>query len=261
VRRRGGKNEVIPFKEDKFTLGPRPEGMLTANRWYGALYYKIVPVTVGRKKLYTMFAYDGATRSSNKKILDVFWFKGRGLRIGYPLFQDERNKNQLHRRVFIEYSEKASISVTHKAGINKIVFDHLIPETPNLKGMYEFYISEMIYDAYFWQNDFWNYQADIIVGNDKEKSRREYYIDSETGETKFKIVPMDFVSPLGKSEDLSRDTENGTQNTKKLTKEQKAKQKRDKTAFNKGNREAKKNRRKYNRYLRKKNNRSAYRPS
>ena len=261
VRKKGSKNQIIPFKEDKFTLGPTPDGMLTPNRWYGALYYNIVPVAIGRKKYYTMFAYDGATRSSNKKILDVFWFKGRGLRIGYPLFQDETNKAKLHQRVFIEYSEKASLSVNHKPSINKIIFDHLIPETPNLKGMYEYYVPEMIYDAYFWENNYWNYQADIKVGNDKEKSRREYYLDKKTGETKYKIVPINYVNPTTNGTKMTSATENGSQDKKKLKKEKKQKSKRDKEVFNKGNKEAKKDRRKYNRYMRKNKNRSAYRPS
>ena len=240
---RGKKNQVTTFKEDKFSLGPRPDGMLTANRWYGGLYYKIVPVQVGRKTLYTMFAYNGGNRSSNKKILDVFWFKGKSLRIGYPLFQDERDKETLHRRIFIEYSEKASISVNYQAGINKIVFDHLTPEMPNLKGMYEYYLPDMSYDAYFWENDFWNYQADIIVGNDKEKSRREYYIDKDTGEEKFKIVPIDWVDPtsggMGEKHTIAavENNENSQKEKKKLLK---AKKKRDRKEFNQMSKASKK---------------------
>jgi hypothetical protein len=228
---RGGKNQVITFKEDKFSLGPRPDGMLTANKWYGGLYYKIVPVQVGRKTLYTMFAYNGGNRSSNKKILDVFWFKGKSLRLGYPIFQDERDNETLHRRVFIEYSEKASISVNYQASINKIIFDHLMPETPNLKGMYEYYLPDMSYDAYFWKDDFWNYQADIIVGNNKEKSRREYYVDKDTGEEKFKIVPIDWINPSIEGKNLETEIENREQDPKKLRQLKKEKKKRERNEF------------------------------
>jgi len=225
VKKKGSKNQVIEFKEDKYTLGPRPEGMLTPNRWYGALYYKIVDMKVGRKTFYTVFAFDGGTRSSNKKILDVFWFKGKTLRLGYPLFQDEKNKSELHRRIFIEYSDKASISVNYQAGINKIVFDHLIPETPNLKGMYEYYIPDMEYDAYFWENNFWNYQANINVGNEKEKSRRLYYIDKKTGEEKYKIVPINYIDPNPTKDgtiSTAKPIENTSTNPKVIRKELRA---------------------------------------
>jgi hypothetical protein len=259
---RGGKNQVIKFKEDKFTLGPRPDGMLSPNRWYGGLYYKIVPIKVGRKTMYTMFAYNGGTRSSNKKILDVFWFKGKSLRLGYPIFQDERNEEELHRRVFIEYSEKATISVRYDKGINKIIFDHLVPEVGNLKGMYEYYIPNMEYDAYFWQNNFWNYQADIIVGNDKEKSRRVYSIDEETGEETFEIVPIDFVNPSKDGQVMERDIENNNLTDKEKRKlikvNEKIKRKQDRLADKNMSKDQKRQLKLIRKQAKKNKNRSAF---
>ncbi len=260
---RGGKNQIIRFKEDKFTLGPRPDGMLTPNRWYGGLYYKIVPIQVGRKTMYTMFAYNGGNRSSNKKILDVFWFKGKSLRLGYPIFQDERNEEELHRRVFMEYSEKATVSVRYESGLNKIVFEHLMPETGNLKGMYEYYIPDMSYDAYFWENNFWNYQADIIVGNDKEKSRREYYIDEETGEETFRIIPIDFVNPSKDGRNMESDIENDNLSEREKKKRDKtrtkAKQKQDKLADKNMSKDQKRQMKLIKKQAKKNKNRSSFR--
>ncbi len=228
---RGGKNKVYTFKEDKITLPPQPKGYLTPNRWYGALYYKIVTKKVGNKTFYTIFGYNGNNRSSNKKILDVFWFKGRTLRIGYPLFQDERDLEKLNYRVFFEYSDKATISLKYLADIDKIVFDHLTPEAPKLKGMYEYYVPDMTYDAYFWEDGFWHYQADIIVGNPKEISRRVYSIDPETGEETYKIVSVDWVNPVnpnsGDQKDIQVEIENN-QTKKSKKKKRKAKKKKNK---------------------------------
>ena len=44
------ENRVYEFKEDKITLPPRPTNVLTPNKWYGALYYKIIPVQQGNKQ-------------------------------------------------------------------------------------------------------------------------------------------------------------------------------------------------------------------
>ena len=259
---RGGKNQVIKFKEDKFTLGPRPDGMLTPNRWYGGLYYKIVPIEVGRKTMYTMFAYNGGNRSSNKKILDVFWFKGKSLRIGYPIFQDERNDEELHRRIFFEFSEKASISMKYDERLNKIIFDHLVPEAGNLKGMYEYYIPDMEFDAYFWENNFWNYQANIIVGNSKEKSRREYYIDPDSGEELFKIVPIDYVNPSvdGKSLEFDIENDNLTEKEKKKRNKSiaKARQKQNKLADKNMSKDHKRQQKLIRKQLKKNKNRSSF---
>lgn len=261
---RNNKNQVIKFKEDKFTLPPRPDGMLNPNRWYGALYYKIIPVQSGNKTLYTMIGFNGGTRSSNKKILDVFWFKGKSLRIGYPLFQDEREPKVLNQRVFFEYSDKATASVHYEANINKIVFDHLIPETGNLKGIYEYYIPDMSYDAYYWEDDIWKFQVDIAVGNDREKKRREYYIDPETGEEKYRIVPVNWVDPTdpgsgnGKHEVADIENNDYTEKEKKKLKREADKQDRKvmrkkRKAYKHQQKEAK---RKYN-----SNPRSAIRPN
>ncbi len=228
---RGGKNKVYQFKEDKITLPPRPKGYVSPYKWYGALYYKIITKKVGNKTLYTIFGYNGNNRNSNKKILDVFWFKGKSLRIGYPLFQDERDLEKLNYRVFFEFSDKATISLKYLADIDKIVFDHLSPETPKLKGMYEYYVPDMTYDAYFWEDGFWHYQVDIIVGNPKKISRRVYSIDPETGEETYKIVPIDWVSPVdpnsGDQKDIQVETENN-QTKKSKKKKRKAKKKRNK---------------------------------
>jgi len=228
---RGGKNKVYTFKEDKITLSPSPKGYLSPNRWYGALYYKIVTKKVGNKTFYTIFGYNGNNRSSNKKILDVFWFKGRTLRIGYPLFQDERDLEKLNYRVFFEFSDKANVSVKYLNDIDKIVFDHLSPETPKLRGMYEYYVPDMTYDAFYWEDGFWHYQADIIVGNPEQKQRRVYSIDPKTGEETYKVVALDWINPVdansGDQKDIQVETENN-QTKKSKKRKRKAKKKKNK---------------------------------
>ncbi len=195
-----GKNTIIEFKEDKISIPPSPITTLTPNRWYGALYYKIIPVKKGNKTLYTVLGYNGNTRVSNKKILDVFWFKGNRLRIGYPIFEENENSAKLKRRIFFEYSEKASVSIRYISGIDKIVFDHLTPETANLKGMYEFYIPDLTYDAYLWKNGVWRYQKDIQVGNAVARTTKRYYVDPETGEDKYKVEKNKWLNPDGSGE-------------------------------------------------------------
>ena len=195
---RGLKKQIaIEFKEDKYTIPPKPTTMLTPNKWYGALYYKIIPVKVGNKNLYTVLGYNGGTRSSTKKLIEVFWFKGNKLRLGYPLFESEENARNLQRRVFFEYSEQAIVSVRFLPEIGKIVFDHLVPENENLKGMYEFYIPDLTYDAYYWKDSHWKYQKDIQVGNKNEKTTKIFYTDPKTGDTKFKVEKNRWEDPTG----------------------------------------------------------------
>lgn len=224
------KQTAIEFKEDKYTLPPRPTTMLTPNKWYGALYYKIVPVKVGNKNLYTVLGYSGGTRSSNKKLLEVFWFRGNKLRLGYPIFETEENDRNLQRRIFFEYSEQANVSVKFIPEIGKIVFDHLVPENENMEGMYEFYIPDLSYDAYYWQDGHWKYQKDIQVGNKTEKTTKVFYTDPKTGETKFKVEKNRWQDPTGEGsagtgeKHVAVDIENDGKKPEKAKKGKKAKQ-------------------------------------
>ena len=192
-----GKNEVIEFKEDKFTIPPSPRTQLTPNKWYGALYYKIIPIKKQGKTLYTVLGFSGNTRSSNKKVLEVFWFRGNKLKLGYPLFEANEESSQIQKRIFFEYSEKATVSVKYLPELGKIVFNHLVPEAENLKGMYDFYIPDLTYDAYVWDGAIWHYQKDIQVGNESNKTTKKYYTDPKTGETKYKVEKDTWIDPTG----------------------------------------------------------------
>lgn len=189
------ENLVIPFKEDKFTIPPRPENTLAPNQWYGALYYNIVPVKKGSKTLYTVFGYSGSDKSTNRKLLDVFYFKGKNLRLGYPLFQEEPGSQHLLRRVFFEYSESAIMTVRMNPNLNAIVFDHLVPENPQLEGLFDYYIPDMTYDGYRWENGIWVYYEDIIAYNTNDEIVRDY-LPSENGDDTYKERGSNWINPV-----------------------------------------------------------------
>lgn len=194
---RGDKpNTVIKFIEDKVTIPPRPSNMLTPEHWYGALYYNIVPVQKGSKTYYTVMGYNGGSRSTNKKMIDVFHFKGKKLRLGLPIFQASADSKQLVRRVFFEYSEKATIGVNMNEQLNAIVFDHLVPETANLEGMYDYYVPDMSYDAYKWNGSVWVYQEDLVATN-KENRKTKLYRPTEDGEGDEAVdVKDEWITPV-----------------------------------------------------------------
>lgn len=189
-------NIIIELKEDKFTISPRPEETLTADHWYGALYYNIVPVKKGNKTLYTIFGYSGNDRSTNRKLLDVFYFKGKTLRMGYPLFQEAPGSQHLLRRVFFEYSEAAIMTVRMNENLGAIVFDHLVPENPQLDGIFDYYIPDMTYDGYKWENGIWVYYEDIIAYNTNNEVVRNYTITDDGSPTTYRDTESGWIDPV-----------------------------------------------------------------
>ena len=223
------KNKVFEFKEDKITIPPNPSTMLTPNRWYGALYYKIVPVKKGGKTLYTVLGFNGNTRSSNKKILEVFWFRGNSLKLGFPLFEEDERSSDLKRRIFFEYSEKATVSVKFIPDIGKIVFSHLSPESEKLKGMYEFYVPDLTFDAYYWKDGIWKYQKDIQVGNKVNTKIKMYDPNPEAGEDEFTVAKTRWEDPTsdGKGKHVAVTIENDGKRKKTSGKKNKTKPKKE----------------------------------
>lgn len=242
---RGTKpNKVYKFKEDKITLPPRPTNTLTPEKWYGALYYKIIPVPKGSKTYYTILGYSGEDRSTNQKLIDVFYFKGKSLRMGFPLFQEAKGSKRLIRRVFFQYSEKAVISVNLNEKIGGIVFDHLVPEQKNLEGMFDFYIPDMTYDCYKWIGGVWRYEEDVIAYNDPNKRIKQWRPTEEGDSSEYDVVkdfwinPVDPDSPVNTGVDATAPVEDIRDNKSKKESKKKTKERRRKFKRKKKNRSA-----------------------
>lgn len=184
---------VHQLKDNSILLAPRPEEMLDKNNWYGCLYFNIIPVEKSNKTYYTVLGWDGLFSTSNMKLIDVIHFSGNSLKIGAPIF---KMGSTTLRRVFFEFSEKATMSLKYDDVKSRIVFDHLIPETPALKGFYDYYIPDFSYDAFAFENGKWILKEDIIATNRPRDNEYELStIDPKTGEIKTKEVEGKWVDP------------------------------------------------------------------
>ncbi|RFC55217.1 hypothetical protein [Brumimicrobium aurantiacum] len=143
---------------------------VTDENWYGALYYDIIDVKRRSRTFYTLLGYDANNQSSSIKLIDVLYFTGSKPNFGYPLFN---TKNGRARRVIFEHSAKATMSLKYDDKREKIIFDHLTPESPNLKEFRSYYIPDMSYDAFNWDGKQWNLEEDIIAINKEESDRVE----------------------------------------------------------------------------------------
>jgi len=153
---------VIDCK-DKSKYARAPEyTQYTEKKWYGALYYDIIPVQKGSRTIYTLLAWDGNDISSNKKLIETMKFSGNTrVKFGDPIFkmEDERVK----RRVIFQYKKDTYMSLKHEK-IKKedyIIFDHLSPTSPELEGIRDWYVTDLSFDAFVWQKGKWVYIKDI----------------------------------------------------------------------------------------------------
>ena len=197
VMRWDESNEEVKITElidklDPYTV--KPTGIIDAKNWYGALYYKILPIEYNGKTDYTLLGWDGGTSESNFKIIDVLTFSGNNVKLGSPVFI---KKKEVLKRVVFEYSDKSSMSLKYEDKYDRIVFDHLSPESPSLAGVYSFYVPDFSYDAYIWDNESWVLNEDVITINNEEekKNQTNYVLDEKTGKIKEKKVKNGWLNP------------------------------------------------------------------
>jgi len=140
--------------------------VLVPKMWYGALYYKIIYDKKLSKNYYTLLGWDGNNNLTNKKIIDVIDVGNNGtIKLGAPIF---KNKGKTKKRVLFEYSENVVMSLKYHPKEKKIVFDFLVPASSSLEGIYEYYGPSLNrFDAYFFNENKWNYQEDVDIEQDR----------------------------------------------------------------------------------------------
>lgn len=161
------KYELIPLIDNSANIRNPEHADLDAKNWYGSLIYDIIYVKNSGRKFYTLLSYDLNNQYSRKKIIDVLYFSGKNkIKFGLPIFKKSKNESQ--KRVILQYDARTLISVKFHKKDKKIVFDHLVPRSKDLKGMYEYYIPDGTFDAFYYKNRKWWLEKEIDIRNSQK---------------------------------------------------------------------------------------------
>ncbi len=163
--RNGKKAAVIELHDQTGSLGVPERTALGSDRWYGALYYAVIPVKSGGKVLYTLLGWKGFSKVEVRKVVEVLSFKGATPRFGAEVFEvlDAKGKPERVRksRLVFGFNFQVSMSLKWDEASARIICDHLSPSRQDLNGQWPFYGPDMSYDAYVWERNHWAYQRDI----------------------------------------------------------------------------------------------------
>jgi hypothetical protein len=168
MRPEEGKCQVISLY-DNSEIDEIGNSSLRNKNWYGALYYKIIPVKFGRKNYYTVFGLDPYSPFISKKVIDVIQFHDNDVVFGAPVFK--MKENNLSRMVF-SYSARISMMLNYDESIQTIVFDHLSPSESRYTGQYEFYGPDFSFDGFQLTKDHWLYVEDVKPNQPVRKKRK-----------------------------------------------------------------------------------------
>lgn len=187
---------IIELVDNSFMLPARPDGVLDAKNWYGALYYKIIPIEKGSKTMYTVLGMDANNSMSNIKIIDVLYFSGNNVKLGSPIFKTNEGT---FKRIFFEYSKKAYMSLKFEPEYNRIIYDHLSPETPSMTGFYSYYVPDFSYDAFILYKNKWILQEAVVGVNKKGGEKLHVFVQNKkTGELEMREIDNKWIDPSDK---------------------------------------------------------------
>jgi hypothetical protein len=139
------------------TVNPEMQTVNPKN-WYGALYYKLIYKKYKKEKIYVLLGWDGYTDLSTRKIIDVFYLnENEEPEFGKDIFEYE---DGLKKRLIFEYKEGISMNLNYDDKKKLIIWDHLSPSKPELKGHYEYYGPDLSFDALYYDKGIWKYIPD-----------------------------------------------------------------------------------------------------
>lgn len=148
---------------------------MTYDKWMGALYYEIIPVTDKKKKptdTYVLLGWDGKDFLTTRKIIEAITIQGKGkIRLGAPIFETPAGTRK---RIVFEYSNEVSMSLKYYPKKRCIVADHLSPKNEMMEGIWSEYGPDGTYDLFQLEGGKWKLYENIDVSKFSESEDRPY---------------------------------------------------------------------------------------
>ncbi len=140
------------------------DSVLSGGKWFGALYYHILPQQVNGKKFYLMFGLNNASPVSNRKVLDPMYFNDKGgVSFGLPVFSiaSSANRQQPVNRFVMEYKKSVAATMHWDATQQMIILDHLESMSNDPMRRYTF-VPTGQYDGLIWADGMWRMKRGIM---------------------------------------------------------------------------------------------------
>ena len=130
--------------------------------WYGALIYDVRRIRSEDDDYWLALGINYGDRNITRKIIEVITFlPDNRITFGRKIFSDG---DSLYYRVILEYSVEA-VATLRFTSDSSVVFDHLVPFSPELSGDRRFYGPDYSYDAYTFENNRWKFVRNVDVRN------------------------------------------------------------------------------------------------
>ena len=117
------KYVVYSLYDQHNTIETPEEAVTDHNRWYGAVYYNIIPLPTKNKTYYTLLGWNGNNLFTNQKVIEILHFKkavkstSTGASDLVPVFGAKVFRNYPKKamtRIIFEYNKNSSLSLKYE---------------------------------------------------------------------------------------------------------------------------------------------------
>ncbi|HVA99334.1 MAG TPA: hypothetical protein VNG53_10605 [Bacteroidia bacterium] len=176
--KRAKKYVIYPLEDKTSEIRDVHIASCAPDKWFGMLYYKIVPEKYKHKTYYTLLAWQGYSNIITKKIIDVVTFNKKGKpTFGSAIFKIE---NRYPKRMIFIYSANATMSLKYDEKSGMILFDYLAPYQEGMEGQYQFYAPSFRVDGIKFKKGIWYYVKEIDAKNPKTRNDK-LFVDPKRG--------------------------------------------------------------------------------
>jgi len=169
---KSGPLKLFPLIDQTENLND-PNVITNNQKWFGARYYEILPVTSGnRLPYYVLLGWKGNTQVTTKKVIEILSFDKEALTFGAPVFDGKELKGK--NRVIFEYAKSNAMTLKTDVKAGMIVFDHLASFDPEIKDRFEYYGSDGTFDGFKIIGGKLKLQEEVTLNNDPNASDELY---------------------------------------------------------------------------------------
>lgn len=191
-----GKYVVYPLRDTRKNMDYPQTYIGNQNNWYGAVYYKIIPLKTDTKVYYTLLGFNENNIFTNQKVIEVLHFKSNGSPIfGATIFKKYNGKAA---RIIFDYSKNSTFSLKYERQsydvstgkrdpktrrmiyeskeADMIIFEQLIPLEEGLEGVASYQVAESsLNQGFIPDNGKWLFLSSV-KGRNPDKRMPKYML-------------------------------------------------------------------------------------
>lgn len=153
-----------------------PDSTLTPEKWFGAVYYQILPVLGIKEPYYILLGWKGKNLGSNHKVVETLYFKDGKPQFGTAVLEKRAKSNDFAKRIVYTYTKEANMLLRYIKDEKMIVFDHLVASSEETAGIFDLYAPDLSYDGYKFKSGKWLIQENLKLSNLPDEDD-EFFID------------------------------------------------------------------------------------